>query len=167
MKTNLIAHENPVWRDRANFIIIARIDLEPTVVQGRWEQLWTQQITDNRFILCCIPFFIYDLALGDEVETSPQGKNSYVMQRVVNPSGHYTFRVWFHDPGVRGEVARELDRQGCLVEWRSISGNLLAIDAASDSQAQEVADLLWHREQSGCLTYETGRTKPSNLQIMD
>jgi len=157
MTNDTVVHESPAWRERANFIIVARIDPEPIDAQWRWEQLWAQQVTENRFIICCIPFFVYNLALGDEVETGLQGENRYVVQRIVKPSGHYTFRVWFYDSSVRGEVSHELTRMGCLVEWRSSYSNLLAIDAASDSQAQEVADLLWHREQLGHLTYETGR----------
>jgi len=159
MTTDTVMHENPVWRERANFIITAKIDLEPTTAQWRWEQLWARQVTENRFVLCCIPFFIYDLALGDEVETGPSEERHYVIQQVINLSGHYTFRTWFHDSSVRSEVSSELARMGCLTEWRSSYSNLLAIDAISDSQAQAVADLLLHREQLGHLVYETGRTE--------
>jgi hypothetical protein len=32
------------------------------------EQLWARQVGDRHFELCCIPYFVYDLALGDVVE---------------------------------------------------------------------------------------------------
>jgi len=157
MTSDTIVHENPVWRMRANFIVAAKIDPAPTSAQWKWEQLWAEQVSENRFILCCIPFFIYDLALGDEVETGSHGESRYVVQRVVNPSGRFTFRAWFNAPSARDVVARELDRLGCLMEWRSISSNLLAIDVASDAQVQAVANYLRGREQLGHLVYETGR----------
>lgn len=159
MTMNVVVHEEPVWGDRANFVITARINLEETTSQWQWEQLWATQVAENRFVLCCIPFFAYDLALGDEVETGPSEGRYYVVRRVVNPSGHYTFRAWFHDSNARDEVPRELALLGCLMEWRFVSSNLLAIDAASDDQAQAAADLLWRSEQLGHLEYETGRTK--------
>lgn len=155
MTDDTIVHEHPVWRERANFIIAAKIDPPPAKARWRWEQLWARQVAENRFRLCCIPFFIYDLALDDEVETG----EGYVVKRVTKPSGRYTFRVWFHNSDVRREVADELERLGCLLEWRSTRGNLLALDAASSILAQAAADFLWHREQLGHLTYETGRTE--------
>jgi len=158
MTIDTIVHENPVWREQANFIIAAKIDPEPTDRRWRWEQLWARQVTENIFMLCCIPFFVYDLALGDEVETIRREERRYVVQQVIKPSGHYTFRAWFYDSSVRREVAGELSGLGCLMEWRSSYSNLLAVDAASDDQAQMVADLLSHKEQLELLTYETGRT---------
>jgi len=158
MTIDTIVHENPVWRERANFIIAAKIDPEPTDRRWRWEQLWARQVTENVFRLCCIPFFVYDLALGDEVETTHREERRYVVQQVIKPSGHYTFRAWFYDSSVRREVAGELAGLGCLMEWRSSYSNLLAVDAASDDQAQMVADFLFRKEQLELLTYETGRT---------
>ena len=159
MTDDTIVHEHPVWRERADFIIAAEIDPPSATARWRWEQLWARQVAKNRFRLCCIPFFIYDLALDDEVEAGEEAHRVYVVERVTKPSGRYTFRAWFHNSDVRREVADELVRLGCLIEWRSVRGNLLAIDAASDSLARAAADFLWDREQRGQLTYEAGRTK--------
>ncbi len=82
-------HTEPVWRSRANFVIAADIASAPD--KREWEQLWARKSADTRFEICCIPFFVYDLALGDEVETD----GDHVLRRVVKPSGHFTFRVWF------------------------------------------------------------------------
>ncbi|UAL29269.1 DUF4265 domain-containing protein [Nocardioides rotundus] len=81
-------HAEPVWRERANFIINA-----PLPEAGRFEQLWAKQVGENQFEICCIPFFLYDLALGDTVETAPQGSRQYVLSRVLNRSGRYLPRV--------------------------------------------------------------------------
>ena len=96
------------------------------------------------------------MALGDEVETDSEG---YVIERVLKPSGGYTFRAWFGDSseaGARDEVIEALRELGSEFEW--YSENLLAIDAADDARAQAVADFLQEREQLGHLAFETGRT---------
>lgn len=151
-------HQTPVWRDRANFIINMFIDEEPDGSKA-WEQLWSEQTGENRFRLCCIPFFVYDVNLGDEVETRAEDEQSYVVHRVVGGIGHYTFRIWFggsDDPAVRDDVMDEIERQGWLFEW--YSANLLAVSVES-ARAQEVAAYLHGRQASGVLVYETGRSK--------
>ena len=155
---DFVVHLSPSRRDRADFIIHANI--EEVGLAKRYEQLWVRRLAENCFEICCIPFFVYDLALGDEVETASQGDRDYVLTRVVKPSGGYTFRAWFGDsthPSVREEVVGAARDLGCELEWSS--ENLLAIDASDDQQAQKVADILHRREALGHLKYETGRTK--------
>lgn len=154
---NIFVHLSPVWRDKADFVIQGIVE-DDSPSEER-EQLWARQVSEDRFEICCIPFFAYDLALGDIVETGLEGDVRYVVQRVVQPSGHYTFRVYFKDrsrPTLRGEVLDEMERLGCLVEWSS--EDMLAIDAPPDI-AQTVADFLYERHLLGYLEYETGRTK--------
>jgi Domain of unknown function (DUF4265) len=144
-------HNDPVWRDRANFIVRARLP-EP----GRAEQLWGRQVDERRFELCCIPFFLYDMALGDVVVTD----DAYEVQRVVEPSGRSVFRAWFGDstlgrPARRG-IADELAGLGALFEWSS--ENLLAVDAENEEHARVVAGALKEHEDRRHLVYETGRT---------
>ena len=155
--SEIATHGNPTWRDRSDFIIFADIAREGLPL--RLEQLWARQVTLGRFEICCIPFFAYDIALGDEVETEARGGRRYVVRRVVKRSGRYTFRAWFGDsssPHARDELIQELLAFGCELEWSSL--NLLAIDAATDDLAQAVADKLDERERNGNLVYETGRS---------
>lgn len=151
-----VVHLSPVRRDRADFIVHAGIE---DGGHRRFEQLWARQIDDTRFELCCIPFFVYDVALGDEIETEPAAERQYVFARVARPSGGYTFRAWFGDsehPRAREELVEALQAGGWLFEW--YSENLLAIDAADPERAQELADVLVERQRRGHLIYETGRT---------
>lgn len=146
-------HQDPVWRDKANFVI--RVYLEDKGGRSEWEQLWALRLSERRFSICCIPFFAFDLALGDEVETDA----SYNVQRIVLPSGQYTFRVWFGDsayPGIRDEVVQHLEGLAVAIEWSS--ENLLALSARDEDQAKNVADYLHSRQHAGHLMYETGRT---------
>lgn len=143
-------HSEPVWKDRANFIVNAELP-EP----DRLEQLWTRQLSDNTFEVCCIPFFLYDVALGDVVETQPRGSRTYVLSKVVKPSGRYVFRVHFKNRAIGRSVADELAQLGTLLEWSSPS--LLAVDAADDAHAQTVANYLHQGEREDRLLYETGK----------
>jgi hypothetical protein len=148
-----VVHQQPVWRQRANFIVHAELPEKDR--PKRFEQLWARQLSDDRFEVCCIPFFVFNLALGDVVTTSPKASRTYVVANVVEPSGRYVFRVWFgqsFEP--RDEVVDELDTLGSLIEWSS--QNLLAVDAVDGQHAQLVANLLMRHEKAGHLVYETG-----------
>jgi hypothetical protein len=150
-----VLHPDPVWRERANFIIHAELSEKDR--PKRFEQLWARKLDERRFEVCCIPFFVFDIALGDVVATSPKGGRKYVVTKVVQPSGRYVFRVWFGQSfQPRDEVADEVKALGSLIEWSS--QNLLAVDAADQSRAQLVADLLMKHEKAGRLVYETGRS---------
>lgn len=150
-----VVHQDPVWRERSNFIINA--ELAEKDRPRRFEQLFAKQVGEDRFEICCIPFFVYDVALGDVVVTSPRGGRKYVVDKVVEPSGRYVFRVWFGESfHPRDEIAAELRALGSIIEWSS--RNLLAVDAVDREHAQLVADFLAEREQAGHLVYETGRS---------
>lgn len=147
----IVVHEEPVWRDRADFIIRAPIE-ESAVAHA--EQLWARKIREHVFEICCIPVDIYDLALGDIVETD----GSYTIRGIVQASGRYVFRVWFGETEnpPRQEVFQRLIELGALNEWSS--QNLLAVDARDFQHAQIIADFLSERERLGHLVFETGRT---------
>lgn len=145
------SHAAPVHRGKANFLIHAEIAGGAGL--QRWEQLWTRRMEGNRHEICCIPFFIYDLALGDEVEIDANS----MLQRVVKLSGTYAFRVWFgsnHCPEVRTSVLSEIATLECEYEWYSM--NLLAIDV-SEHVRPHLEAFLNAQALQGCLIYETGR----------
>lgn len=153
--SEFVVHQDPVWRERSNFIINA--ELAEKDRPRRFEQLLAKQVGEDRFEICCIPFFVYDIALGDVVVTSPRGGRKYVVDKVVEPSGRYVFRVWFGESfHPRDKIAAELRALGSMIEWSS--SNLLAVDAVDREHAQLVADFLAEREQAGHLVYETGRS---------
>lgn len=144
-------HQEPVWRDRSNFVIATQIDPGETGIST--EQLWARQIDERHYELCCIPFFAYDLALGDVVEVDA----SYMVKRVTKPSGRFVFRVYFgRSDYPRDDIVERLTALGGLLEWSSV--NLLAVDAPDLAGAQPVADYLQEQEDQGQLMYETAKT---------
>jgi hypothetical protein len=93
--SEFVLHEQPVWRDRSNFIINAELPEKDR--PRRFEQLFAREVGEDRFEVCCIPFFVYDIALGDVVRTAPKGDRKYVVSGVAERSGRYVFRIWFGD----------------------------------------------------------------------
>lgn len=144
-------HSSPIWRDRANFVFAAHLGVKNG--QNEWEQLWGERVASLRFVLCCIPFFVRDVALGDEVEID----TDFVLQRVVRRSGQVTFRVWFSEQGNprRHSIVREIEAMKLYLEWSS--ANLLAL-SVFDGEAKQLADYLQLLENEGELQYETGRS---------
>ena len=158
MEKDIKVHLNPLFRERANFLVHSKCGGEGDEVF--WEQIWTKQISENQFEVCCIPFFAHDLAIGDIVETQREGESDYLIKRVMQASGHITFRVWFGNSdslSIRDEVVREVQNQGCLLEW--YSRNLLGISANSEESARNISGYLLELENTGALSYETGRMK--------
>ncbi|HET8940921.1 MAG TPA: DUF4265 domain-containing protein [Rudaea sp.] len=142
-------HQAPAWRKQSNFIIAAKVSGN----EGKTEQLWARKINEHLFEICCIPFFIYNLALGDVVETDAD----YIVQRVVKQSGRYVFRAWFGESNYPSDsIAEDLAQIGATIEWSS--PNLLAVDATDEKHAQQIADFLAERQRAGHLMYETGRS---------
>lgn len=155
MEEKTIQHLNPIWRERANYIIRVRIIIDSRDGTLGWEQLWSRKIDDALYEICCIPFFLYDVALGDQVKVD----SDHLITEVKLRSGHYTFRVWFgdsKDSKIREQVMRETERLDCLFEWYST--NLLAISAPTHDLAVTISGYLQQKAKSNELVYETGQT---------
>lgn len=148
---HVAVHSFPIWRDRANFVFAAYQGTKDG--KNQWEQLWGHEVGPQRCVVCCIPFFLHNVALGDEVEIDA----NFVFQRVVQPSGQVTFRVWFEGQGIskRQDLVHEIEAMKPLMEWSS--HNLLAL-SLTEAEAQQMADYLQLRENEGLLQYETGRS---------
>jgi Domain of unknown function (DUF4265) len=143
-------HRYPIWRSRADCVIAAPL---PGLASS--EQLWARRVGDRLFQVCCIPFLVDDLALGDIVETD----RDLAVLRVTTSSGHSTFRARFpavaRSTEAAEEVLTELIRRGATLEWSSTS--LLAVDAAARADAAELARYLADCQQRRQLTYRVGK----------
>ena len=141
----VFTHEEPIWRSESNFIIVADVD-------GEREQLWARQVSEHTFKICCIPFFVYNLALGDIVETDA----SYCVTKVVERSGRFVFRV-VNSSGSKSSlesIVKRLEEFGALVERSSES--MIAIDTENEQAAKDVSGWLSQLELDGHIQYETG-----------
>lgn len=144
-------HMNPVWHAKSDFIIGVDVS-DHTEVVGDSEQLWARQLAEYRFEICCVPFFTYGIALGDEVETDA----TYTITRVSRPSGRQVFRIWFGEISNKNvrEVLDSLHLLDVLMEF--YSEKLLAVDASDVSQADLIVGLLDTQRSHIGLEFESG-----------
>lgn len=151
-----IDHARPAWRTLADYIIHTLVGESSRIL--RYEQLWTKRIENNQFMICCIPFFAYDIALGDIVTTyeDPRIGRGDILHHRLKKSGHATFRVWFQTGDSQSTIPRWLDLNGYSFEWLSSAASLIAVDTENAARAQSLADFLIEQEEMGLLVYETG-----------
>ena len=146
----IITHDNPTGRRSTNYIVHA--DLSDR--QDGWrEQLWTHQLTPDRFQIACLPFFTYGICHRDIVTID--GRR--LVSAVVEKSGHRTLRIALvQDHAQRDELHEML--HGAVVasdlahEW--LQGTCLSIDLPPGTDPRPVADLLAGPEKAGALFWE-------------
>jgi hypothetical protein len=81
-------HPNPVERPVPSFML--RAPLDDAKDEASFEQLWTRRVGEDLFEIWCIPFFAYDLALGDVVRATAEDG---VIRSVESRSGNGVVRV--------------------------------------------------------------------------
>jgi Domain of unknown function (DUF4265) len=89
LMVKIATHANPVRRPVPSFML--RAPLDDIEGGGNYEQLWTKRVGEDRFEVCCIPFFAYGLALGDVVRAD--AGSGYLIQSVAERSGNGVVRV--------------------------------------------------------------------------
>lgn len=145
---NIAWHYNPVHA--SDFFI--RADLSDYGMPGRFEQIWVKTINDRVFQVCCVPFFVYGIALGDLVETDDE----FTFQRIASKSGHKTLRIAVAkktDDAHLHTVCHEwVVQSGLLHEW--YSDGYLAVDLPPDVHDVENMQVLDELEQSGSICVE-------------
>ena len=146
--TMTATHYAPVWGSDS----IVRVDLADHGLPGNFEQFWARKIAPNRYQICCIPFFSYGIALGDEVETDSE----CTITRVSERAGHRTLCVAVADEHKVDSMHRFLhdwvSSTGLLHEWHA--AGYLAIDLPPGTDAGQIMAALAHLERCGDLAVE-------------
>lgn len=129
-------HQIPAWEERADSVILA-----PLVgVVGEWELLPCESGPDGIATICCISFADTGLTLGDVVSTIAIGQGFHA-DGVLSRSGRSVIRVQlapiFEN---HAELIAALQHHRLVFEWSG--GDLIAIDAANEVEAERVVDLL-------------------------
>jgi hypothetical protein len=145
--TQQIATHDPA--PDSNFVIQA--DLSDHGMPGRSEQLWTRQLAPHRFLMRSLPFFVYGVALNDEVETDER----FALKRVVQPSGHRLLRV----ASVRGadqrlheELHPLLEQLKLPHEWHGYG--YVAVDVEPERNVDDLLERLQSWADEGFLAFE-------------
>ncbi len=125
--------------------------------EPRWEGLLATSSADGHAVVRSVPFFLYDIALGDEVGTVTSSEGALVAAEIRRRSDSYVYRVRFESDDDRWlQLMRDLEPWSCWFDVRS--PRFIALATPSE-HAQDVADYLARRELAGELQYETGRTR--------
>lgn len=145
----MICHYDPVWKDRADCFIFAR---EREEDGGELEQLLAKKVAGNTFLICTIPMFIYNLSLGDIVETD----NNLEITNVLQRSGRHVIRIKFEldDEISHNKVQEKLFSVGALIE--KLTEGYWAIDIANDEDLSKVHAYLFLCFNEGILIFENG-----------
>ena len=150
---HVTGHTRPAWNDRADTAIVVQIP----DVDDALEQLVVRRITDEDFEVCCIPFTLYDVALGDTIRVADLSPNTpgRIVER-LSWGGHFAFRVAITRPDRvdLGSAASAFLSMGNLVE--EYGTMLLAIDARDESTAEFLNTYLAQRQEAGDWEYESG-----------
>lgn len=143
-------HATPVWRDKSNYVVQILLDGE-LGDEPEYEQLWTQLQADGSHLLCCIPFFLYGISLGDRFLKLEDGR----FQLLV-PAGRSVLRIWMADVGKEEQVniVEYVESLGCLVERSSL--NLVAVDCSSSELLAKLRIYLDGLAVQGKIQYELG-----------
>lgn len=110
-----------------------------------YENLWAEESGVGLYVIQSIPFFIYDISVGDTVrveETAPNEGLSFV--ETVSRSTHTTIRVRLSDFNVDDEETTTLIsgivRLAGTVEC--LPPRVIAIDVAETSDVERIAEFL-------------------------
>jgi hypothetical protein len=136
--TTYITHEAPVWRPVPAWIAMA--DLAPFGFPNMNEQMWLEQIDEQRYKVCCVPLRVYGIALGDHVEL--EGDRRFIT-RIVHHSRRRVLRIFFTNPrppvigaDLRRGLVEAVESAGLLHEWQS--DRYIAIDVPQDAEMRAV-----------------------------
>jgi hypothetical protein len=151
-----VNHENPVWRGGKNYM--AMVDLAPFDLKGMLEQLWLREVDEGSgYEICCVPFYVYGLALGDVVNKN----ESEVVDSVIRKSGRRVLRIYFVEPRPskdgRSALVGAVESIGLLSEWNG--DRHVAIDVVDISVMQPVFDSVEEEIQNGTAFWEWSDSK--------
>ena len=125
------------------------------------ESFWAKPLAQDLYELQNVPFFAYDLHLGDVVRATASDPDRLLkIREVVSRGGHKTLRVFF-DSSIsdsdRLAMLEDLRQWGGTAEqaW----GRMFSVDVEPSGDYGAVCDRLWAWEKEGKLAYETGATK--------
>ena len=122
------------------------------------ESLWAQVTGKGRYRIDNIPFYVYDISLGDVVAGTADG-DRIAFERVLKRGGHSTYRVLVKDEmGFESspfrEGWRELEKHGCSYEVAR--RRWIAIDIPPSADVFAVYRILEDGENRAVWTFEEG-----------
>lgn len=121
------------------------------------EGLWCKKTSKDTYIVDNVPFYTYEISLGDEICIIEED-SEYHFQSVVKPSGNSTLRVHFNDERIQ-EIRDKLFEMGCKVEISNIS-SFISVNVPENVSLKGVEEFLTNiQEECDGLAYEHGMVR--------
>lgn len=145
----IYAHPHPVWHDRVNSALMLPM-ISPETEQC-FEQLWTAYSkVENAYQVCCVPFYVYDITLGDWLDLDTT-KGNHV--RRIRTIGHTTLRIWFYEVTQMQTMVHKLLDLGCFCE-QGTDNQLIGVSVPDEVSLATVSQVLQSEVERGTLSYE-------------
>jgi hypothetical protein len=121
------------------------------------ESLWATPLGNDLYRVENVPFFAYGLNFLDVVlATSDSDQLKPEIRKLVEPSGHRTYRVLFHKETSRDKQEELLATlEPYKATFERADGNHVAVDIKPDGDHIAIFDQLDEYEQEGFLSFET------------
>ncbi|ROQ16723.1 uncharacterized protein DUF4265 [Curtobacterium sp. PhB172] len=147
-------HPKPAWAPLVDFVANVELEDDPDSLL-RYEQLVFERLPEQRFRLCCVPFYHHGYALGDVVELVDREGFGWTPARVLERSDYWVLRVLLQQDRGASAIRSLIESIHAPVEttWR-----LVAFAVPGRDLLQRVRAELDELEQEGLLVYETGWT---------
>jgi hypothetical protein len=133
-------HVDYGWSDLADTIVHAQSDLDPRVA----EKLPCRFLGGDRFQVCCLPFQVLGLSLGDEITADRGADGVWTMREATQRHGRWAARVFVRSPDFdAGDLASRLRGLGAEVELagrRALVVDVGANDEVLDETLDDLAD---------------------------
>ncbi|MGN7191419.1 MULTISPECIES: DUF4265 domain-containing protein [unclassified Curtobacterium] len=146
-----VLHPAPAWGDKVDFVANTTFD-DSGPGSLRFEQLLFEKLRDQRYRLCCIPFFTYGFCLGDVVALADDAEIGLTPGDVLERSDHWSLRVLLAPDGDVAALRDLLTTHCAAVETR---GRLVACSVVGRGRLESLRRGLDELERGEHLSYET------------
>jgi hypothetical protein len=128
------------------------------------ESLWVRKLRGRQFRLAAIPFYAYNMSLGDIVRCVPDDEGlGLFIEEVVKKSGNRTVRVafWAEKAGNHPEAIKFRDflKENGL-RWDYNGVRLFAINVSSEDVYQTILTRLKEIPEGAQMKWEDGDPQP-------
>ena len=120
---------------------------------SNYERLWAVPLSNGRYQIDNIPFFVALLADGDVVTATAAADGELFFEDIAERSGHSTVRIFVADEGDRENVRIALKELGCHSEGSHIK-RLIAVDIPPNVDFGQLRKTLDTWSDEGRLEYE-------------
>lgn len=123
------------------------------------ETVWAETLPTGHFRLRNVPFYARGLSFGDVVATRETEESPCTFDRVIERSGHSTYRIRLSEAVSLEDLTfdrywQPLEAEGCTYERGT--ERLIAVDVPDHAHIHRVYELLAKGEEAGAWSFEEG-----------